>query len=219
MYILIVGGGKVGHYLAMQLLNEGHEILVIEQDRRKCDLINEELGEIALRGDGCEASTLAEAGTGRADMVIAVTGDDEDNLVACQVAKWKFNVKRTVARINYPKNREIFERLGIDFTVSSTDLILEYIEKEVPTHALTRLVRLRTRGLEVVEVRIPDDSPTVGRRLTEIRLPPESVIAVVANERGAMVPTAETVLRGGDELVAVARVENETALRQALTGA
>src|SRR5436190_19331069 len=144
MYIIVVGGGKVGHYLAKELLSEGHEILVIEQDRRKCNLISEELGEIALRGDGCEATTLAEAGTGRADMFIVVTGDDEDNLVACQVAKWKFNVKRTVARINYPKNREIFGRLGIDFTVSSTDLLLEYIEKEVPSHALTRLVQLRT---------------------------------------------------------------------------
>src|SRR3972149_274064 len=122
MYVIVVGAGKVGYYLAKEPPEapEGHEVLIIEQDAAKCDRITLDLGEIALNGDGCEAATMEIAGFGRADMVIAVTGDDEDNLVVCQVAKARFNVPRTVARINNPKNEEIFKRLGIDTAVSAT---------------------------------------------------------------------------------------------------
>jgi trk system potassium uptake protein TrkA len=173
---------------------------------------------VVLHGDGCEAATLEEAGTGRADMVIAVTGDDEDNLVACQVARWHFNVKRVVARINFPANRLIFEKLGIDFTVSSTDLILEYIEKEVPSHPITHLVKLRARGFELIEIRVPANSPAVGRRLGELRLPAESVVVVIANERGAIVPNGDTVILADDEIIALTREESEDNLRRVLTG-
>src|SRR5438105_1113474 len=120
MYVVVAGGGKVGFYLGMALVNEGHEVVIIERDKRKSDQIAEELGSIVIRGDACEASTLAQAGTARADVVVAVTGDDEDNLVISQMAKKKFSVKRTIARINNPKNQEIFQLLGIDATVSST---------------------------------------------------------------------------------------------------
>ena len=108
MYIIVVGGGRVGYYLTKALLDEDHEVLLVEKEAAICENVNEELGSICLRGDGCEAATLAEVGADRADMLIAVTGDDEDNLVACQVAKHKFNVPRTVARINNPKNETIF---------------------------------------------------------------------------------------------------------------
>jgi len=149
MYIIIIGGGKVGYYLAKALLNEGHEILVVEKDADRSEFICNELGSVCTRGDGCEVATLAEVGTGRADMLIAVTGDDEDNLVACQVAKHKFNVPRTIARTSNPKNETIFKKLGIDVTVSSTNIILEYIEKEVPTHPLTHLLNIRDKDLEI----------------------------------------------------------------------
>jgi trk system potassium uptake protein TrkA len=134
VYIIIIGGGRVGYYLSKALLNEGHEILVIEKDAAKVEHIEEELGSICMQGDGCEAATLEEAGTERAGLFIAVTNEDEDNLVACQVAKHKFNVPRIIARIGNPKNETLFKRLGIDVTVSATNLILEYIEQEVPTH-------------------------------------------------------------------------------------
>jgi trk system potassium uptake protein TrkA len=140
MYIIVVGGGRVGYYLAKGLLDEKHEVLVVEKDANICEEINEELGSISLRGDGCEASTLAEAGAERADMVIAVTGEDEDNLVSCQVSKHKFNVPRTIARTRNPKNETLFKMLGIDVTISSTNVILEHIEEEVPTHPLTHLL-------------------------------------------------------------------------------
>ena len=124
MYIIVVGGGKVGYYLTKALLDEGHEVLVVEKNATICKNIVDEMGSVCFRGDGCEAATLAEIGTSRADMLISVTGDDEDNLVACQVAKHKFNVPRTIARIRKKNNETIFKKLVIDVTVSSTNIIL-----------------------------------------------------------------------------------------------
>ena len=217
MYIIVVGGGKVGYYLARELVEEGHEVLVIEKDNSKCERIAEELGDIALRGDGCEAATMEIAGFGRADMVIAVTGDDEDNLVTCQVAKVKFNVPRTVARINNPKNEEIFKRLGIDTTVSATAAILAHIEQELPTHPLIPLLTLKGGGLEIVEVKVPATSPAVGKRIRDILLPQQSLIVLIVDEEGTpRVPSSDVVIRAGDEVVAVARTEAEDALRAAL---
>jgi len=220
MYIVIVGGGKVGYYLSKALLDEGHEIVVLEKDADRKEVICNELGSICVRGDGCEAATLAEVGTGRADMLIAVTGDDEDNLVACQVAKHKFNVPRTIARINNPKNEAIFKKLGIDVTVSSTNVILENIAEEVPTHPLTHLLSIRDKGLEIVEVRIPPDSATVGKAIKELSLPPESVLSlVISKERKPQVPTADTILQAEDQIIAVTPPESEEGLRAALRGA
>lgn len=219
MYILVVGGGKVGYYLAKQLVSEGHEVLVIEKDAKKCEQIAEELGSIVLRGDGCEASTLADAGTGRADMVIAVTGDDEDNLIVCQVAKRLFHVGRTLARINNPKNETIFRKLGIDFTISSTNVILEHIEHELPSHPLIRLFNLKNVGLDIVEIKIGPDSPVVGKSLREITLPRDCRLALVINRQlGAIIPTGDTVLSPHDEILAVAKPEAEDALRTCLAG-
>ena len=220
MYIIIVGGGKVGYYLSKALLDEGHEILVVEKNAERCEFINSDLGSVCIRGDGCEAATLAEVGTGRADMLMAVTGDDEDNLVACQVAKHKFNVPRTIARISNPKNEAIFKKLGIDVTVSSTNIILEYIEEEVPTHPLTHLLTIRDRGLEIVEVKIPPDSTTVGKAVKELSLPSESVLSLIISKgRKPQVPTVDTIIQAEDQIIAVTRPESEEALRAALRGA
>jgi trk system potassium uptake protein TrkA len=220
MYIIVVGGGKVGYYLAKELVEEGHEVLVIEKDAVKAERIAEELGDISLRGDGCEASTMEIAGFGRADMVLAVTGDDEDNLVSCQVAKAKFKVPRTVARINNPKNEEIFSLLGIDTTVSATTAILAQIEQELPTHPLIPLLTLKGGGLEMVEIKVPDTSAVVGKKISEILLPQQSIIALIVDEQGEpRVPKSDTVVRAGDEVVAVTRTENEDALRAVLTSA
>ena len=218
MYIVVVGGGKIGYYLSKTLLSEGHEVLILEKDPARCDAICEELGSVVLRGDGCEARTLAEVGTERADMFIAVTDEDEDNLVACQVAKHKFNVPRTIARINNPKNEKIFKELGIDVTVSSTNIILEHIEEEVPTHPLVHLLTLKGGNLEVVEIKVPPDSSIVGKRMKEIGLPPDSVVALMVGKWGAVVPTPETILEPEAQLIAVTKPEAEEALRAAITG-
>ena len=219
MYIIVAGGGKVGYYLAKGLINEGHEVLVIEKDSRKTERIAEELGSVAVRGDACEAATLAEVGTARADVVIAVTGDDEDNLVICQVAKAKFQVPRTIARINNPRNQTIFRKLGIDFTVSSTDVILAQIEHELPFHNLIPLLNLKQYGLEIVELKIPTGSPAVGKQIRDLPLPGGSVLAAIIDpQRGVQVASGDVVLRVEDEVVAITKAESEVALRQALTG-
>lgn len=218
MYMVVVGGGKVGYYLAKELVEEGHEVLVIEKDAGKCRAIVEELGDIALRGDGCEVAVAEQAGFGRADIVIAVTGDDEDNLAVCQVAKYRFGVGRTVARINNPKNEVIFKKLGINTTVSATAAILSHIEQELPTHPLIPLMTIKGGGLEIVEVKVPPRAAVVGKALKEILLPQQSLISLIIDEEGIpRVPTSDSVLRAGDEVVAVALKESEGALRAALT--
>src|ERR671932_2401836 len=137
MYILIVGGGKGGYYLARTLVDEGAtEVSLIEKNPQKVAIFTERFGEVVMQGNGDEAATLQAAGAARADVVIAVTGDDEDNLVICQVAKAHFNVPRTIARVNNPKNEELFRRLGIDVTVSATNIILNVIEQEIPERGL-----------------------------------------------------------------------------------
>ena len=219
MYIIVIGGGRVGYYLIKALMDEGNEVLLVEKQANICEAISDELGSVCTRGDGCETATLAEVGTDRADMLIAVTGDDEDNLVACQVAKHKFNVPRTIARIRNPKNETLFKKLGIDVTVSSTDIILEHIEGEVPTHPLTHLLSIEDSGLEIVEVRIHPESTTIGKSVRQLSLPQGSKLALVIRKEGKhRVPTLNTILRAGDRIIALTTPESEEALRTALRG-
>jgi trk system potassium uptake protein TrkA len=219
MYIVVVGGGRVGYYLTKALLDEGNEVVVVEKQAAICDAINDELGSVCVRGDGCEATILADVGTDRADMLIAVTGEDEDNLVSCQLAKHKFKVPRTIARIVNPKNEVLFKKLGIDVTVSSTDVILENIEVELPTHPLIHLMTIRERGLELVEIKIPTNSSTVGKAIKELKLPLGSVLSLIIRKGSRpIVPEADTVLQTGDQIIAVASSDSEEALRTALRG-
>jgi len=219
MYIIIIGGGRIGYYLTKALLDEGHEVLIVEKNATVCEVITEEMGSICFRGDGCEVATLAEIGTGRADMLIAVTGDDPDNLVACQVAKHKFNVPRTIARIRNPKNETIFKKLGIDITVSSTNIIMEHIEEEVPTHPLIHLLSIRDKGLEIVEIKILPDSTTVGKTVKELSLPEGTTLfLLLRKQHKPIIPKENTILQAEDRIIAVTAPEMEEALRTALRG-
>ena len=218
MYIIVIGGGRLGYYLTKALLNEGHEVVIVEKNPDFCKIINDELGGVCIRGDGCETATLTEIGTGRADMLVAVTGDDEDNLVACQVAKHRFKVPRTIARIRNPQNETIFKMLGIDVTVSSTNVILEHIQEEVPTHPLIHLLSIREQGLEVVEIKIAADSAAVGKRIKELTLPAASKLALVIHQaQKPKVPTADTVIRAKDRVIAITSPELEEELRAVFT--
>src|SRR5918911_1406679 len=143
MYIVVVGAGKVGYHLTRSLMTEGQEVLVIEKNPEKVERLMTELGATAIQGDGAEVATLEEAGAGRADVIAAVTGHDEDNLIIAQVAKKRFNVPRTVARINNPRNEFIFSTLGIDATVSATQVILSVIQQEIPEHPFVHLLTLQ----------------------------------------------------------------------------
>lgn len=219
MYIIIVGGGSVGYYLCKALLSEGHEVLMMEKDAAKCERFEDELGSVCLRGDGCEVATLAEAGASRADVFIAATNEDEDNLVACQVAKHKYEVPRTIARVNNPKNESIFKKLGIDCVISVTNLILEHIEEEIPTHPLIHLLTMEEERTEIVEIRIPEGSTAVGKSVKELSLPPDSILGlVIRNGQKPQVPTGATVLQANDRIIALTSTDNEEALRKELTG-
>jgi trk system potassium uptake protein len=220
MYIVIIGGGRVGYYLSKALLKEGHELLIIEKNQRVCDTINEELGTVCLRGDGCETTILEQAGTGRADMVVAVTSDDEDNLISCQLAKHKFHVPRTISRIRNPQNEALFKMLGVDITIITTNMIIEAISETVPTHPMTHLLTVRDRGLDIVEVKIPPKAGSVGKAIKDIVLPPNtSLILVISKDKNPFKPTPDTVIRGGDQIIAVTPQISEEALRTVLRGA
>jgi trk system potassium uptake protein TrkA len=214
VYIIVAGGGKVGFYLARELIAQGHEVLVIEQERKRAEEIGNELGNVVVHGNADEASVLDEAGANRADVVVAVIGADERNLVICQVAKKRFNVPRTIARINNPKNEKIFRLLGIDATVSSTEVILSVIEQEIPDQTFVPLLRLRHSDVELVEVKLPPGSPHAGTSLRDLDLPPESIVAIVIRDGEPIFPSGGTVLREGDELLALTRSTHEEKLRQ-----
>ncbi len=215
MYIIIGGGGRVGFYLARELIAQGHEVLVIEQDGERADEIANELGNVVMKGSADEASTLAEAGANRADVVVSVIGADERNLVICQVAKRRFNVPRTIARINNPRNERIFRLLGIDATVNTTDVILSVIEQEIPSQSLVPLLRLRHADVEIVEAVLAEGSPLHGMALRDLDLPPESIIAIVIRDGEPIFPGGATTLQTGDEVVALTRSTHEDELREA----
>jgi trk system potassium uptake protein TrkA len=220
VFIIVAGAGKVGYHLVRALVAD-HELLVIEIDPGRCDFLAEELGsEVVMQGDACDAATMERAGVERADLVVAVTGDDEDNLTFCQIAKARFAVPRAVARINNPQNEALFRQLGIDATVSATNLILAHIEQELPWTGLIPLAMIQSRGLEIVEVRIPLGAYVVGRKVNQLLLPQGSLLCLIIDGEGtARLPSPEATIRADDVLVAVTSIDSEESLRTALTSA
>lgn len=221
MYIMIGGGGQVGYYLAKELLSQPHEVLVLEKDPRRFKQLKEQLGANNVgKGDACEVRVLEEFGCQRADMVIAVTGDDEDNLVICQVAKSRFNVKRTVARVNNPRNTDLFQMLGIERTVSPTEMILHTIESEIPHRKLLPLMELSRAGLHLVELSVPNDSSAAGQTISDLRLPTECNLVLITRDDEPVIPRGNTVIQADDMIYALVRAqgEGEQALRQAILG-
>ena len=216
MYIVIGGGGQVGYYLAKGLLQQGHEVLLLEKDPRRVRQLAEELGSSVTKGDACEARTLAEVGVERADVVIAVTGDDEDNLVICQMAKARFKVKNTIARVNNPRNDELFRALGIDVTVSPTQTILHLIEAEIPHHTIVPLLTLTHAGLGLVEVTVPPDSPAAGKPLKVLRLPISVNLALIVRNERNITPSGDTTIEAEDRIFALVTEDGEAALRRTI---
>lgn len=218
MYIIIGGGGQIGYYVTKGLLAQGHEVLLLDKDPRRVQTLTDELGSAVLRGDACEARTMDEVGCSRADIVIAVTGDDEDNLVICQMAKERFHVRTTIARVNNPKNEHIFTKLGIDTTVSPTKTILHLIETEIPHHTIIPLVTLRRAGLGLVEVNVPPQSPAMGKTLAALRLPGECNVVLIVRGQEDIVPNGESIIQAEDQVFALVKGPGEAALREAILG-
>ena len=218
MFIVVGGGGKVGYHLTRALLAD-HEVLVIEENPSRVEFIAEELGsDVIMQGDACDAATMERAGMQRADLVVAVTGEDQDNLTLCQIAKAKFNVARAVARINNPQNESLFRQLGIDSTVSATTLIMGHIEQELPWQGLIPLLTLGGFNLEIVEVKVPRDATTIGKQIRQLLLPQGALICLVIDSQGTpRLPAPDTVIHADDILVAVTSIEAEESMRNALT--
>ena len=216
MYVLIVGGGKVGANVARALLRSGHEIAILEAKPARFAMLEGEFEHMARYGDGTEIFVLEAAGIARADVCIAVTGDDEDNIVICQVAREKFGVQSVIARVNDPRNQQHFDLLGIGPTVCSTTSILSLIEHEVPQHHLVHLLSLRRENLDIVEMVLREDSPAAGRAIGDLELPPGSLLISVLREKAAMVPDGKTVLAPGDQILAIVEPQYAEALAGAL---
>jgi trk system potassium uptake protein len=218
MYALIVGAGKVGWNLARELIDKDHEVTIVEANRRRYETVEEELEHAIQYGDGTELWVLERAGIERADLVVAVTGDDEDNILICQVATEKYGVDRVVARCNNPRNLQHFELLGIKPAVSATDLILRLIEHEVPKYGLVHLLDLKEERLEIIEMEVGEDSPADGIKVADLGLPDGSLVISILRDGGGFVPAGDSVMRAGDEVLLVLDLELEDAVTQRFVG-
>jgi trk system potassium uptake protein TrkA len=208
VYVIVVGSGKVGLNLSRELIDKGHEVTLLESDRRRYLVVEEELEHAVQYGDATELWVLERAGIQRADLVIAVTGDDEDNILICQVAKEKYGVQRIVARVNNPRNLQHFKLLGIQPAVSATDLILRLIEHEVPEYGLVQEERL-----EIIELEVGEGSPAAGRRVQDVPLPDGSLIISVLRDGAGFVPKADSMIEAGDQVLLIL----DPGLEQAIT--
>ena len=217
MYVLIVGAGKVGWNLARELIQKGNEVTVIEHDSRRYAVVEEELEHSVHYGDGSELWVLERAGIERADLVIAVTGDDEDNILISQVAREKYGVERIVARCNNPRNLQHFELLGIQPAVSATDLILRLIEHEVPKYGMVHLLDLPQERLEIIELEVAEGSPAAGKSVKDLELPDGSLVISILRDGGGFVPVGDSVVQAGDEVLLVLDVGLETRVTERFT--
>ena len=218
MYLVIVGAGTIGAPLCGALVAAGHEVFALDLDAARVRALERSLGGVARVGDGTTMRSLTEAGTARASVFIAVTGRDEDNLAACQLAKANFNVPRTMALVKSPDNAPVFELLGVDVVVSATDLVLSHIAGSLPAHPLVRLMPVTGRSKELVGIKVPMGAAVVGKKINQIPVPYGGVISLIIGRNGSTeVPTPETVIDSEDEVIAVTPVETTETLWETLT--
>jgi trk system potassium uptake protein TrkA len=217
MFIIVVGGGKVGVSVTRTLLALSHEVAIVEQERERAERLEEEFEHRAIYGDGTELFVLERAGITRPpDIVVAVTGDDEDNIIICQLAREKYGVEKVVARVNDPRNEPHFDLLGISPTVSATSMVLALIEHEVPQHELVHLLELRKENLEIVEVEIKPGSSAEGKRVEQLQLPESTRLISVMREGKAEIAVGATQLYAGDQVLAILEPGGETELKRVL---
>jgi trk system potassium uptake protein TrkA len=219
MYMILVGGGNVGIQLARRLKALGEEVLIIEKDASTAGKLANLLGEeLVMHGDGCEVFTQRDAGFNRADVIVAVTGEDEDNFVVCQLAKEVWKTERIIARVNDPSHEETFRQIGIEETVSATGIIYNLIVQQISSDALVPLAALHRGNIEIVESVLSSRSSLVGKRVGDVKLPEGSFIAYIVRDGQGIQVTGETVLQSDDMLVAIVRVSDAEALRQVICG-
>ena len=218
MYIVIVGGGKVGYYLSKTLLSYNHKLMVIELNKDLCGKIADELFIPVLVGDATKIDALAAANTDKADIFIAVTGQDEENLISCQLAKKNFGVKRTIARVNNPKNIKVFETLGVDTAVSSTAIISDLIEQEVDYSGMQTLTTINNKDLVINEIEIRKNSPVHDKTVSELRIPTGCVLVSIIKRNEVIIPKESSLLRAGDSIIVISNPEDKKTLRDYFLG-
>ncbi|MFH0763364.1 MAG: TrkA family potassium uptake protein [Candidatus Omnitrophota bacterium] len=218
MYIIIVGAGKVGYFLAKRLCQGGHTVSIVDKDKVICEEMARELEALVINGDACEPRILEEAGIERADVLAAVTGDDEDNLIICQLAKERFNLQRTVGRVNNPDNEHTFSELGVDVPIDSTTIIAKIVEGEVSFADFVNLMSFQRGKLAIVRLDLPEDSPVINKEIKDVRLPTDSVLVSIVRGEEVIVPRGDTVLKPGDDVIALTVIGNEPELLKILAG-
>ena len=219
MFAVIVGGGKVGSHLAMTLAEENHEVTLVEVNPDRCAALSDIVeGVTIVCGDGDEPYVLDEANAGAADAIVAATGHDEDNLVVCLLAKLEYNAPLTIGRINNPANQWLFtERFGVDVPVSNTAIIAEVL-KNVSLGDIVTLLRLQAENMAIDEIVLAEDGPAVGKRIADLTLPEATQVMAIISAGQVVVPRGETVLKAGDEVLLLAKCEDQAALRSVFGG-
>ncbi|MFA4984538.1 MAG: NAD-binding protein [Candidatus Omnitrophota bacterium] len=218
MYIVIVGAGKVGYFLAKRLHQSRHTVSIVDKDKAVCEEIAKQLEILVINGDGCDPRILEEAGIQKANVLAAVTGEDEDNLIICQLAKERFKLQRTVGRVNNPDNEHTFSELGVDVPIDSTKIIAKIIEEEASFSDFVNLMSFKRGKLAIVRVDLPSDSPVINKQVKDVELPPDSVLVSIVRGEEVIVPKGDTLLKAGDDIIAIASVGNEPQLLNTLVG-
>ena len=217
MYIIIVGGGKIGYYLSKTLISFKHDVIIIEPQKDLCEKIANQLNIRVCNGDGTTIEKLDEVDAAKADILVAVTGRDEDNLIACQLAKSNFGIRRTIARVNNPKNIEVFKMLGVDSAVSSTSLIADMIEQEIDYSGMKTLMMLKNGKIAISEIEVMENSAVCGKHLKDVKLPKDCILISLIREEEFIIPNGLTVLQNGDDVIAVSLKENQEILKTYFT--
>lgn len=218
MYIIIVGGGHIGYFLTKKLAGDKHVVALIEKDKAICDKIAQELDVLVINGDASDLPILENAGITRADVVASVTGNDADNLIISQIAKERFKVSRTVARVNDSKNEHLFVELGVDVPVDATTIIAKIIEEEVSFSDFVNLLSFKRGRVALVRVDLTEDSPVINKKVKEINLPSDSVLVSIIRKDEVLIPAGNTILKTGDDVVAITLIENEQQMLKCLLG-
>jgi trk system potassium uptake protein TrkA len=218
VYILIIGGGKVGYYLAKTMIQGRHKVGIIEKDSNRCNYIVNDIQAVIINGDGTDIEVLEDAGTEEADYVVAVTGKDQENLVVCQLAKKYFKVPQTIARVNNPKNQEIFKKLGVDATISSTGAAAQLIENELPIYDIKTLSLFQNSDVEIIETELKTGCPVVNLPIRKLDLPEECVLIAVIRNNKVFFPKGDTVLQCKDKVFALAKHDSVHQLKTILLG-
>lgn len=213
-YVVVVGGGRVGYFLTKALRENNVEVTIIEQSQKIYDLVTRQVDCPVILGDGAATAIQQQAGVGRANVFVAVTNHDHDNLIACQIAKQRFGVPKTISRVKNPRNEVVMQKLGVDVTVSSTAIITSVIQSELPTSRIRTVLDLRTGGLELMEYNLDSQSPVAGQRLRDLEMPAECNLVTVIRKGNAIIPRGDTVLENGDTVLALVKISDEPTVRK-----